>query len=261
MTTMLTSEIAPPPGAVAVAALRARVRDARRRARVALAAALLFPAATQVLAERADGAWAAPLALLSLASFAGALAALAVTQVVWGSRARAARRRERELYAVPPPPPLLPVGRLVMACGWAVVLLLGGTLPGLFGESPLAAVLESAMTALGWAGAGAAVCFAAWWARDLAARVAHRGTPPSDPWDPARLAGNLPGPQAPTSGRTPRHRAGPRLGRVRTVTRRAGVMVAVTGVLGVRGRVWDLDPVVICALVAAGVACAVVTDE
>lgn len=254
MTTMLTSEIAPPPGAVAVAALRTRVRDARRRARVALAAALLFPAATQVLAERADGAWAAPLALLSLVSFAGALAALAVTQVVWGSRARAARRRERELYAVPPPPPLLPVGRLVMACGWAVVLLLGGTLPGLFEESALAAVLESAMTALGWAGTGAAVCFAAWWARDLAARVAHPGTPPSDPWDPARHAG-------PTRGKAPRHRAGPRLGRVRAVTRRAGVMVAVTGVLGVRGRVWDLDPVVICALVAAGVACAVVTDE
>ncbi|MFG1942843.1 hypothetical protein [Nonomuraea sp. NPDC048826] len=252
---MLPTETAPlpgaPPGAKAVAALRRRARAARRRAGAAMTVALLITPAAQLLAERATGAWVTPSAVLALASFTGATAAMAVTQALWGSRARAARRRERELYATPPPAPLRPAIRLGMASAWAVVLLLGGTVPSLFGESGVAAGLESAMTALGWAAAGAGMCFAAWWAGEVAvtaARAVRLGTAPGDPWDPDRSPGG--GRHATPSGRT-----------WRAALRRTGVVVAVGGVLGTRGRVWELGPVAICALVAVGLACAVVTDE
>src|SRR5690606_10353629 len=170
-----STTLAPPPGAMAVAALRARARAARRRAEVALAAALLVPPVLHLLAERASGAWAAPLAVLTLVSFAVAVGAMAGTQAVWGLRAREVRRRERELYAAPKSEPWRtvarravaggaragrwggwglrarevrrrereryaapksgpwrPVARLGMACGWAVVVLLAGTVPYLF---------------------------------------------------------------------------------------------------------------------------------
>ncbi|MGI5272946.1 hypothetical protein ACQEUU_27620 [Nonomuraea sp. CA-218870] len=252
---MLSTEIAPPPGAAAVTVLRARVRAARHRAGVALAAALLLAPAAQLLAEGAAGAWAAPAALLALASFAGALAALAVTQAVWGLRARAARRRERELYATPAADPLRPARRLGLACGWAVVLLLGGTVPPLFGESGFAAGLRSAMAALGWAAAGAGAGFAGWWAGDVTVTVARAvrfGVRPGDPWDP--------NPRRPLAAPADLL-LGPRAQRWRAVPRRTGIVLAVGGVLGARGRVWELGLAALCALVAVGLACAVVTDE
>lgn len=232
-----STTLAPPPGAMAVAALRARARAARRRAEVVLAAALLVPPVLHLLAERASGAWAAPLAVLTLVSFAVAVGAMAGTQAVWGLRAREVRRRERELYAAPKSEPWRPVARLGMACGWAVVVLLAGTVPYLF--EGFAVALERATPVLIAAG----TWFAVWWAVDtvsVAARALGFGPPPGDPWDPG---------------------AASEAGRVRRIARWAGMTVAVAGVLAARGRLWDPGPVLICVLAVAGLACALVTDE
>jgi hypothetical protein len=245
MTFMLLTEMAPPPGAEAVAGLRARARAARRAVFVALTGSIALLATAQVLADRAPTReQTLPLALLSLLVFAVALPTLAITQFVWGARARLVRRRERELYAVPPSARWRPLSRLGLACGWSALLLLGCTAPRQFRQ----AALYSFADALSWAveavmllGFAAGVSFLLWWARDalgIVARVRRSGGSPGDPWDPGR-------------GTRPRGSA----------ALWTGAAAAVAALLGARAHLWEPAMGVIYALLAAALVCGVVTDE
>ncbi|MEV0593543.1 hypothetical protein [Nonomuraea cavernae] len=248
---MPSTHVAPPPGAQALTKLRARARAARRTALIALTGELALLACAQSLAERAATGQGVPppavppLAVLSLALFAGGLPALAVTQAAWGSRERAARGRERELYGIRRDTPARPLSRLAMACGWALTLLLGFTLPRLFeaaGWHGLATASTTAVEALSLVSVAAGVCFVTWWARDalgIAARAVRRGRPPADPWDPGR------------------RRTRP----VRSVALWTGAGVAVAALVGARAHLWEPPAAVLCALVAATLVCGLVTDE
>ncbi|SEG35548.1 hypothetical protein SAMN05444920_102691 [Nonomuraea solani] len=242
---MLLTEMAPPPGAQEVAGLRAGARTARRRAFVALCASIALLTTVQVLADRATTReQALPLAVLSLALFAAALPALAVTQYVWGARARRLRRRERELYAVARSGRTRPLSRLAVACGWAATLLLGWTVPRFFRDAALygfADALSWAVEALSVLSAAAGVLFLLWWARDavgILARVLRPGGSPGDPWDP---------------GHGTRPREGAALW--------TGAAVAVAALLGARAHLWEPATGVIYALLTAALVCGVVTDE
>ncbi|GGS69530.1 hypothetical protein GCM10010176_010110 [Nonomuraea spiralis] len=245
MTFMLLTEMAPPPGAEALAGLRARARAARRAVFVTLSSSIALLATAQILADRAPTReQTSPLAVLSLAAFAGALPALALTQLLWGARARAVRRRERELFAVPPSARRRPLSRLALACGWAVLLLLGCTAPGQFRAAALYAVAD----ALSWGveavmllGLAAGVSFLLWWARDTLGIVARAGRPggsPGDPWDP---------------GRGTRPRGGAALW--------TGAAMAVAALLGARAHLWEPPMPIVYALLTAALVCGVVTDE
>ncbi|MFI6174929.1 hypothetical protein ACIA8R_05270 [Nonomuraea sp. NPDC051191] len=245
MTFMLLTEMAPPPGAEALTGLRARARTARRAVFVALTGSIALLTTAQVLADRAPTReQTLPLAVLSLAVLATALPVLAATQLVWGARARVVRRRERELFAVPPSARRRPLSRLGVACGWAVLLLLGGTCPGQFRASALYAFAD----ALSWAveaamviGSAAGVSFLIWWARDALGIMARAGRPggsPGDPWDPGRGA---------------RPRGGAALW--------TGAAVAVAALLGARAHLWEPPMPIIYALLTAALVCGVVTDE
>ncbi len=246
MTYMVMTKIAPPPGAQAVAGLRARARAARRIALIALTGSIALLCAAQLLAERAAGTSAAlPLAALALALFLGALPTLAITQAVWGARARETRRREFALYAASPASPLRPLSRPAMACGWALVVLLGGALPPLFadaGQHTVATALARAITvacAVACLGAGACLCL--WWARaarGMPPRAGRSGGSPGDPWDP-----------------------GPGAHRRRGAVLWAGAAVAVAALLGARAHFWTPPTLLIYALLVATFACMVVTDE
>jgi hypothetical protein len=246
MISMLMTKIAPPPGAQAVAGLRARARAARRIALIALTGSIALLCAAQLLAERAATKQEAlPAAGLALAVFLGALPSLVITQAIWAARARETRRREHELYAAPAASPLRPLGRLAMACGWALVVLLGGALPRLFadaGRHALAAVLAGAVTVAGIAACSVAgVCSCLWWARDargMPMRASRSGGSPGDPWDP-----------------------GPGARRRRGAVLRTGAAVAVAALLGARAHFWTLPTPMIYALLVATFACIVVTDE
>ncbi|MCA2187709.1 hypothetical protein [Nonomuraea cavernae] len=248
---MPSTHVAPPPGAQALTRLRARARAARRTALIALTGQIALLSCAQSLAERAATGQEAPqavppLAVLSLILFAGGLPVLAVTQAAWGSRERAARRRERELYAVRRETPGQPLSRLVMACGWAVTLLLGFTLPRLFeaaGWHGLASASTTAVEALSLVSVAAGVCFVTWWARDalgIAARAVRRGRPPADPWDPGR-------------GRSARP--------ARSAALWTGAGAAVAVLAGTRAHLWEPPAAVLCALAAATLVCGLVTDE
>lgn len=120
MTVMLLTEMAPPPGAQELAGLRARARAARRGALVALTASIALLTSVQLLADRATTReQTLPLAVLSLALFAAALPVMAITQYVWGARARQVRRRERELYAAARSGRARPLTRMAVAACWA----------------------------------------------------------------------------------------------------------------------------------------------
>ncbi|WP_157383013.1 hypothetical protein [Nonomuraea coxensis] len=241
---MLLTEMPPPPGAVELAALRAGARAARRNACVALVASLALLSAAQVLADRSPREHAPTLAALSLAIFAAALPVLAVTQYVWGRRARRVRHRERELYAVARSGRARPLTRLAVAAGWAVTLLLGGSLPQLLRR----AGLESAATVLTWAveasaviGLTAGVSFLLWWARDAVGMLTRAPRPagsPGDPWDP--------GPGA-------RPRTGAALW--------TGAALAVAALVGARAHLWEPATGWVYALLTAALVCGVVTDE
>ncbi|MEW9549416.1 hypothetical protein [Nonomuraea sp. NPDC050783] len=234
----------PPPGAVELAALRAAARVARRSAGVALVVGIALPAAAQVLAERATREQAPALAAFSLAALAAALPVLAVTQYVWGVRARRVRHRERELYARARSGRARPLSRLGVAACWAVALLLGCALPHLLRR----AALDSAAGALSWAvealrvlGPVAGVSFLLWWARDVAGmltRVRRPGGSPGDPWDP--------GPGA-------RPRTGAALW--------TGAALAVTALVGARAHLWEPATGWIYTFLTAALVCGVVTDE
>ncbi|MGN9841887.1 hypothetical protein ACTMTI_27545 [Nonomuraea sp. H19] len=242
---MLLTEMAPPPGARQVAVLRAKARAARRRALAALCASIALLATAQLLADRAaTREQTLPLAVLSLAIFTAALPTLAITQYTWGARARRVRRRERELYAVTRSGRARPLTRLGMACGWAVMLLLGCTVPRFFREAALYALAD----ALSWAAGaivltslGAGVSFVLWWARDTLGMLARarqwRGSP-GDPWDP---------------GPGTRQRGGAALW--------TGATVAVAALLGARAHLWEPATGMIYALLTAALVCGVVTDE
>ncbi len=246
MISMLMTKIAPPPGAQAVADLRARARAARRIALIALTGSIALLCAAQLLAERAATKQETlPPAVLALVVFLGALPTLAITQAIWGARAREARRREHELYAAPSAAALRPLGRLAMACGWALVVLLGGALPRLFadaGQDALAAVLAGAVTVTGVVLCSVAVvCSCLWWARDargMPTRASRSGGSPGDPWDP-----------------------GPGAHRRRGAVLWTGAAVTVAALLGARAHFWAPPTPMIYALLVATFACLVVTDE
>ncbi|NUP64875.1 MAG: hypothetical protein HOW71_22205 [Nonomuraea sp.] len=242
---MLLTEMAPPPGAEALAGLRASARAARRAVFVALSTSIALLTAAQILADRAPSReQTAPLAVLSLAVLAGALPALAITQLVWGLRARRVRRRERELYAVPPSARRRALSRLGLVCGWSVLLLLGRTAPLQFREAALYAFADTltwALDSLMLIGLAAGVSFLIWWARDALGTVARAGRPggsPGDPWDP---------------GRGTRPRGGAALW--------TGVAVTVAALLGARAHLWEPATPVVYALLTAALVCGVVTDE
>ncbi|MFB4281824.1 hypothetical protein ACBJ59_41495 [Nonomuraea sp. MTCD27] len=242
---MLLTEMAPPPGAQEVAGLRARARTARRGALVALSASIALLATAQLLADRAaTREHALPLAVLSLAVFAAALPALAITQYAWGARARLVRQRERELYAAARSGRARPLTRLAVACGWAVTLLLGWTAPRFFREAAMYAFADAltwAVEALSVISVAAGVLFLLWWARDalgILARALRSGGSPGDPWDPG-------------------HGARPREGAALWT----GAAVAVAALLGARAHLWEPATGVIYALLTAALVCGVVTDE
>ncbi|PZG19078.1 hypothetical protein C1J01_13105 [Nonomuraea aridisoli] len=245
MTFMLLTEMTPLPGARDVAGLRAGADAARRRAFVAVIASIALLATTQLLAERAPTReQTLPLAVLALAVFAAALPALAVTQYVWGLRARRVRRREHELYGMARSGRARPLTRLAVACGWTVTLLLGWTLPRFFHESALhtfADALSWAVEALSVVSVGAGVSFALWWARDVVgilARAVRSDGSPGDPWDPGRGA---------------RPRVGPAL--------RTGAVLVVAALVAARAHLWEPASWLVYLLVTAALVCAVVTDE
>ncbi|MCG5213977.1 hypothetical protein [Streptosporangium sp. KLBMP 9127] len=235
------------PGSVTLTRLRARTRATRRLALAGLLGAVCLLATAQILTERAPaGEPALPYAVVALGTFVLALPALALTQLVWGLRARKSAAFERELFVVPPRTRTL--SRLGVAAGWAVVLLLGLTLPRLFGDSGLYGVagpLANAAGPLALAGYAAGVVFTAWWARDVAralARARQAEDSPGDPWDPER-------------GRRP--------ARGRTLW--AGAAGCAGALLAARAHLWDPSSPAVCVLALAGisglVACTVVTDQ
>lgn len=248
MTVMLLTEMAPLPGARDVAGLRAGADAARRRAFVALVASIALLATTQLIAERAPTReQTLPLAVLALAVFAAALPALAVTQYVWGARARRVRRRELELYGVTRSGRARPLVRLGVAGGWALTLLLGWTVPRFFHESALhsfADVLTRAIEALSVVSVAAGVSFALWWARDVVGLLwsaARSAGSPGDPWDPGRRARP--------------HR--PHLG----AALRIGAVLAVASLVAARAHLWEPPSWTVYALLTTALFCAVVTDE
>lgn len=267
MTSM--TEVAPPPGALAMTGLRTRARAARRTAIVTLSCSLALIAFSQSLAERAPaGEETLPLAVLALTLFLTALPALAVTQAVWGARTRAVRRREHELYASPPGTPLRALSRLGFGCGWAVMLLLGCTLPRPFRESGLyglAHTLGQATEGLALAGSAAGVCFAAWWAREAwgqPARADRPGGSPGDPWDPDRLARRRKSPTL-RAGAAPGASAALRAGAALRASPglHVGGVVAVAALVGARAHLWEPATVTLYALLVAVLVCGVVTGE
>ncbi|MFC5829073.1 hypothetical protein [Nonomuraea insulae] len=242
---MLLTEMAPPPGAQEVAGLRARTRSARRGALVALSTSIALLATAQVLADRATTReQTLPLAVLSLGVFAAALPTLALTQYVWGARARLLRRRERELYAVARSGRARLLTRPAVAGGWAVTLLLGWTVPRFFREASLhtfADALTWGAEALSVISVGAGVSFLLWWALDavgILARALRSGGSPGDPWDPG-------------------HGARPREGAALWT----GTAVAVAGLVGARAHLWEPTTSVLYVLLAVALVLGVVTDE
>ncbi|WP_143043575.1 hypothetical protein [Nonomuraea jiangxiensis] len=242
---MLLTEMAPPPGAEAVAGLRAGARAARRRALVALSSSIALLAAVQLLADRAPTReQTLPLAVLSLAVLTIALPTLALTQYVWGRRARLVRRRERELYSAAPAGLARVLSRIGMAAGWAVALLLGWTTPRQFRQAALydfADALSRAVEVLVVLSCVAGVLFLFWWARDtlgMLTRAARSGGSPGDPWDP---------------GHGTRQPGNPALW--------TGAAVTVAALLGARAHVWEPATALVYALLTAALVCTVVTDE
>ncbi|MEO3869087.1 hypothetical protein ABGB18_09680 [Nonomuraea sp. B12E4] len=242
---MLLTEMTPPPGAEAVARLRSGARAARRGSLVALFTSIALLATVQLLADRAlTREQTLPLAVLSLAVFAAALPTLALTQYVWGRRARRVRRRERELYTAAPTGWTRALSRLGVAAGWAVTLLLGWTAPRQFRQAALYAFADAlswAVEALAVLSCAAGVLFLAWWARDTLGtltRAARPGGSPGDPWDP---------------GHGTRQPVDPVLW--------AGAAVAVGALLGARAHLWEPATGLVYALLTAALVCTVVTDE
>ncbi|MGV9306817.1 hypothetical protein ACWDLG_25895 [Nonomuraea sp. NPDC003727] len=225
------------PGATALAGLRGRARSARRSALVALTVAISALATTQLLAERAPTREGTrPLAWLALAAFALAVPVLAATQAVWAARARRVRRREHALYGRPSAGPRQSAGRLAVAGGWAVTLLLGVTVPRLFQESALYGLADSLAGALEVAAPAclaAGVCFALWWTREA---LAGRTGSPHDPWDPGQARAGRPAAWA-------------------------GATVTTAALVAARAHLWEPAGWLVCALMAAALVSVVVTRE
>ncbi|WP_043613941.1 hypothetical protein [Nonomuraea candida] len=242
---MLLTEMAPPPGALELAGLRARARAARRGALVTLTASIALLTTAQLLADRAaTREQTLPLAVLSLGVFAVALPAMAITQYVWGVRARLVRRRERELYSIAPSGAARLLTRPALACAWAVTLLLGWTVPRFFRHAALPAfadALSGAAEVLSVLSVAAGVLFVLWWARDavgMLARALRSGGSPGDPWDPG-------------------HGARPREGAALWT----GAAIAVVALLGARAHLWEPATGLVYALLTAALVLGVVTDE
>ncbi|MFI6595275.1 hypothetical protein ACIBHX_03455 [Nonomuraea sp. NPDC050536] len=241
---MLSAQKAPPPGARAVTGLRAQAQSARRTALIALSGSIALITAAQLLAERArtrEGTL--PLAVLALGLFLGALPVLAVTQGIWGARARAVRRRELELYSAARGAWPRLASRLGVAACWAVTLLLGFTVPRLFRESGmygLAGALTSAADVVAIPAYAAGAFFLLWWGRDAAMTLARvrSGGAPGDPWDPG-------------SGRRGRGVA----------ALWAGAVLAVTALVAARAHLWEPPTALVYALLAAALVLALVTRE
>lgn len=175
------------PGSARLARLRHRAASSKRAALLLAGASVLLLTTAELLAERAPTRAATlPYAVGALALFVLALPALAVTQVLWAIRERQARAAEHEVFATPAHPTTRRlVARLGVAGCWAVLLLLGLTVPRLFTEAGVygtADQLGTAAETLALACYMGGMAFILWWGRDLIATVARR-QPPADPWD------------------------------------------------------------------------------
>lgn len=205
-----------------------------------LGAAITLLSTAELLAERAPSAvTAVPYTVAALAVFAGALPALAVSQFLWGSRARRARRVERLLFAAGDGPPARSLAcRPAVALGWAALLLPALTLPRLFahaGLADLALRLDRSARLLALGCCAAAIGFAVWWLHDLVTVLARARRPAvRDPWDPGRAL--------PRSA-----------GRARRAVRLPVGLVALAALLALlaaRAHLWDPRAAEVCALAA-----------
>lgn len=183
-------------GSARLIRLRRRAASSRRAALLVVGASVLLLTTVELLAERAPTrASALPYAVGALAMFVLALPACAATQVVWALREQEARAAEREVFAAPAHPTTgRLVARLAVAGCWAVLLLLGLTVPRLFTEAGMygaADRLGTAAQTLALACYMGGMAFILWWGRDLVTAVARRH-PPADPWDAGRAEGRTP---------------------------------------------------------------------
>jgi hypothetical protein len=176
--------------------LRHRAASSRKAALLVVGVSVLLLTTVELLAERAPTRAATlPYAVGALAVFVLALPALAATQVMWALREQEARAAEREVFAASAHPTTTRlVARLAVAGCWAVLLLLGLTVPRLFTEAGMygtADQLGTAAQTLALACYMGGMAFILWWGRDLVTAVARR-RPPTDPWDAGRAERRAP---------------------------------------------------------------------
>ncbi|MCC5577685.1 hypothetical protein IMZ11_18835 [Microtetraspora sp. AC03309] len=225
------------PGSARLTLLRARAAGARRTALLMLGISTTLLVTVQLLAERADtGRAASPYAVAALAVFIVTLPALTASQVLWGIREQEARSGEREVFATRPRPDARRLlARLAIAACWAVVVLLGLTMPRLFTDAGLygaADRLASAAETLAMTCYMGGMAFLLWWGRDVIVAAARR-QPPSDPWDDA-------GPPRPRERRLPA----------------VAAIVLVLALISARAHLWAPGAVTVLALaVTALTAC------
>ncbi|GLW96629.1 hypothetical protein [Microtetraspora sp. NBRC 16547] len=227
------------PGSARLTLLRERAAGARRSALLTLGISTTLLVTVQLLAERADtGRAAAPYAVAALVLFAVTLPALTASQVLWGIREQEARSGEREVFATRSRPDTRRLlTRLAVAACWAVVVLLGLTLPRLFTDAGLygaADRLGSAAETLAMTCYMGGMAFLLWWGRDVIVAAARR-QPPPDPWNDAA----------------------PSRPRARRLPSTAAITLALA-LISARAHLWAPHTVTVLALAAVALAACVV---
>ncbi|WP_433224431.1 hypothetical protein [Microtetraspora malaysiensis] len=228
------------PGAVRLAYLRERAAGARRAALLVLGISTTLLVAVQLLAERTEtGRAAAPYAVAALVVFAAALPAMTASQVLWGLREQEARVGEREVFATRSRPHIRRLlARLSVAACWAVLVLLGLTVPRLFTDAGLygaADRLADVAETLAMTCYMSGMAFLLWWGKDVIMAAARR-RPPSDPWD------DVPGAYRPLPRRLPG----------------AAALLPLLALIGARAHLWTPDTLTVLALAAMALAACVV---
>ncbi|WP_067131267.1 hypothetical protein [Microtetraspora malaysiensis] len=228
------------PGAVRLAYLRERATGARRAALLVLGISTTLLVTVQLLAERTEtGQAAAPYAVAALVVFAATLPAMTASQVLWGLREQEARVGEREVFATRSRPHIRRLlARLSVAVCWAVLVLLGLTVPRLFTDAGLygaADRLADVAETLAMTCYMSGMAFLLWWGRDVIMAAARR-RPPSDPWD------DVPGASRPLPRRLPG----------------AAALLPLLALIGARAHLWTPDTLTVLALAAVALAACVV---